>query len=208
MEVAAVHAWRLQLRTHHPVIYIQQPPLSPPHSHSHPGAFLLPSACVRSGHVPKVSSGCPQLLWGPTCQRHGQELGDSPICSHWMGKRLKTVWRSRWHRGGMWWDRDHAVTVAALGPGQVPRQAGGDQQLLGGDVADLHHLPLHWLRGHGAAHLLREGRLSAHRHHGECWGGTRAGGGGSRAPAALTEGLSARRVPAAPLWLSPLLPES
>ncbi|PKK17893.1 potassium channel, calcium activated intermediate/small conductance subfamily N alpha, member 1 [Columba livia] len=49
---------------------------------------------------------------------------------------------------------------------EVPRQAGGDQQLLGGDVADLHHLPLHRLRGHGAAHLLREGRLSAHRHHG------------------------------------------
>ncbi|XP_074784055.1 small conductance calcium-activated potassium channel protein 1 isoform X2 [Athene noctua] len=49
---------------------------------------------------------------------------------------------------------------------EVPRQAGGDQQLLGGDVADLHHLPLHRLRGHGAAHLLREGRVSAHRHHG------------------------------------------
>ncbi|XP_040509683.1 small conductance calcium-activated potassium channel protein 1 isoform X6 [Gallus gallus] len=48
----------------------------------------------------------------------------------------------------------------------VPRQAGGDQQLPGGHVAHLHHLPLHRLRGHGAAHLLREGGLSAHRHHG------------------------------------------
>uniref|UniRef100_A0A8B9PDG9 MARVEL domain-containing protein 2 n=1 Tax=Apteryx owenii TaxID=8824 RepID=A0A8B9PDG9_APTOW len=62
------------------------------------------------------------------------------------------------------------LTAAASGPGQVPRQAGGDQQLPGSHVAHLHHLPLHRLRRHGAAHLLRERRVPAHRHHGECPG--------------------------------------
>ncbi|XP_058714876.1 small conductance calcium-activated potassium channel protein 1 isoform X1 [Poecile atricapillus] len=58
---------------------------------------------------------------------------------------------------------------------EVPRQAGGDQQLPGGHVADLHHLPVHRLRGHGATHLLRQGRVPAHRHHGRRL--HRAGGG-------------------------------
>uniref|UniRef100_A0A8B9ZQI7 Potassium calcium-activated channel subfamily N member 1 n=1 Tax=Anas zonorhyncha TaxID=75864 RepID=A0A8B9ZQI7_9AVES len=71
---------------------------------------------------------------------------------------------------------------------EVPRQAGGDQQLPGGDVADLHHLPLHRLRGHGAAHLLREGRVSAHWHHGELTGISPGGLGGLRAPAGAGAG--------------------
>jgi len=50
---------------------------------------------------------------------------------------------------------------------QVPRHPAGDQHLPGGHVAHLHHLPVHRLRGHGASHLLREGGVSADRHHGE-----------------------------------------
>lgn len=34
-------------------------------------------------------------------------------------------------------------------------------------MAHLHHLPLHWLRRHGATHVLRERRVPAHRHHGK-----------------------------------------
>lgn len=34
-------------------------------------------------------------------------------------------------------------------------------------MADLHHLPVHWLRGHGASDLLRKGCLPDDRNHGE-----------------------------------------
>ncbi|XP_065713568.1 small conductance calcium-activated potassium channel protein 3 isoform X3 [Patagioenas fasciata] len=56
--------------------------------------------------------------------------------------------------------------VDGAGVREVPRPAGRHQQLPGRHVAHLHHLPLHRLRRHGPAHLLREGGLPAHRHHG------------------------------------------
>lgn len=210
MEVTAIRVGGL-LRTHHLVTLIQQPPTlsQPPHgAHSHPGPSLpaAPGALVAVPGVPKVSPACPQLLWD---QWRGRELGDSPGCTCWMGKRLKTGWQSWQHREGHVVGGDRAVMVAALGPGQVPRQAGGDQQLLGGHVADLHHLPFHRLRGHGATHLLREGRVSAHRHHGERRGGGQVGRATpAEAAPAPTAGFSTRRVLAAPLWLWPSSPES
>lgn len=59
------------------------------------------------------------------------------------------------------------LTLMPTSPWQIPRPAGRNQQLPGSHVAHLHHLPLHWLRRHGPPHLLREGGLPAHRHHGK-----------------------------------------
>lgn len=59
------------------------------------------------------------------------------------------------------------LTLMPTSPWQIPRPAGRNQQLPGSHVAHLHHLPLHRLRRHGPPHLLREGGLPAHRHHGK-----------------------------------------
>lgn len=101
-------------------------------------------------------------MCGPRAEPDPRGLSGTPPTPP--GEPPNAVWHSP--------TRGTALT-AALGPAQVPRQAGGDQQLPGGHVAHLHHLPLHRLRGHGAAHLLREGGLSAHRHHGERGAGGR-----------------------------------
>ena len=50
---------------------------------------------------------------------------------------------------------------------QAPQLQGPQQQLHGGPVDGLCDLPVHWLRGRGAPHLLRSQHLSAHRDHGK-----------------------------------------